>query len=158
MLLWNRLKGLPYDEQNRLLDKIRAWARFRETVAPSGITMSVREVQILSGTPLFTIGAHTVHHSMLAGQNYAQQRFEASESKRQIEEWLAKPVTGFAYPYGNFNEVTQNILKEAGYTYAVSTEAIPATNEADAFALPRIQVKNWCVYEFGSKLNQVVYG
>jgi peptidoglycan/xylan/chitin deacetylase (PgdA/CDA1 family) len=158
MLLWNTLKGLSYDAQNRVLEEIKTWAGFREEVAPPGMTMNVRDVQMLGGTALFSIGAHTVHHSMLAKQNLLQQTFEVRESKRQIEAWLGKQVTGFAYPYGNFSAVTQNILKEAGYAYAVSTESKPATIESDAFALPRIQVKNWSVYEFGSKLNQLVYG
>jgi peptidoglycan/xylan/chitin deacetylase (PgdA/CDA1 family) len=158
MLLWNRLKGLTYEGQNRLLANIKEWAGFREGAGPQGAVMSVREVQMLSATPFFSIGAHTVHHAMLGQQNQAGQRFEVNESKRQIEDWLGKQVNGFAYPYGNFNAVTQSLLREAGYTYAVSTESKPATTEADAFALPRFHVKNWCVYEFGSKLNQVVYG
>lgn len=158
MLLWSRLKSLPYKEQCMAIDNIRAWAGVAEVACSSVQTMSVREVRMLAESPLFSIGAHTVHHAMLARQDRVQQDFEVRESKRQIENWLGKPVTGFAYPYGNFNSVTRDLLQEAGYTYAVSTESKPATMDADPFALPRIQVKNWCVYEFGSKLNELVYG
>ena len=105
---------------------------------------------------LFSIGAHSMHHSMLAEQNVNDQAFEVRESKRQIETWLGKPVKGFAYPYGNYNAVTQTLLREAGFEYAVSTEQKLVTAKDDRFALPRIQIKNWCVYEFASKMNEMV--
>jgi peptidoglycan/xylan/chitin deacetylase (PgdA/CDA1 family) len=156
MILWQRIKPLPYQQQNIILHDIKAWAGAQEHSAPQGQTMEIREMQMLSQNPLFSIGAHSVHHAMLAAQNASDQAFEVKESKRQIESWLRKPVTGFAYPYGNYNEVTQTILKEAGFEYAVSTESKLVTAEDDRFALPRIQVKNWSVYEFAAKINQLV--
>lgn len=156
MLLWHHLKPLAYPHQNAILSQIREWSGQRNIRSGEGATMTVREMQILSGNPLFSIGAHTVHHAMLSQQTPDDQAFEVRESKQQIEKWLGKPVNGFAYPYGNFSSVTQEVLRETGFRYAVSTESKPVTAEDDPFALPRIQVKNWCVYEFASKLNEIV--
>lgn len=156
MLLWYNIKPLTHAEQSRVLADIRAWAGHDRFISQQGVTMSVREMQTLGGNPLFTIGAHTVHHAMLSQQNRTDQAFEVKESKHQLEKWLGKAVDGFAYPYGNYNEVTQSILKEAGFSYAVSTEPKAVTTEDDPYALPRIQVKNWCVYEFAAKLNEMV--
>ena len=156
MLLWQRIKPLPYQHQNKILRDIKDWAGTKEITSSQGVTMDVHEMQMLSQNPLFSIGAHTVHHAMLSEQNANDQAFEVKESKRQIENWLGKPVNGFAYPYGNYNTVTQTLLKEAGFQYAVSTESKLVTLEDDPFALPRIQVKNWCVYEFASKINEMV--
>lgn len=127
-----------------------------ESTSSLGVTMDVHEMQMLSQNSLFSIGAHSVHHAMLSEQNAHDQAFEVRESKRQIENWLGKPVKGFAYPYGNYNKITQQLIKEAGFEYAVSTESKLVTMEDDPFALPRIQVKNWCVYEFASKINDWV--
>ncbi len=156
MLLWERIKPLPYTHQSRILSDIKDWAGTREITSSQGVTMDVQEMQMLSQNPLFSIGAHSVNHAMLSEQNAHDQAFEVKESKRQIENWLGKPVKGFAYPYGNYNSVTQQLLKEAGFEYAVSTESKLVTMEDDPFALPRIQVKNWCVYEFASKINEMV--
>jgi peptidoglycan/xylan/chitin deacetylase (PgdA/CDA1 family) len=156
MLLWHHLKPLAYAQQNAILSDIRSWAGSKEFPSTHGITMSIREMQMLSQNPLFSIGAHSVHHAMLSQQNSQDQAFEVQESKRQIEKWLGRPITGFAYPYGNYNELTQTLLKEAGFSYAVSTESKAVTMDDDPFALPRMQVKNWCVYEFASKLNEMV--
>jgi len=156
MFLWCRLKPLSNAQQTTALDAIKNWAG-RDISCPHGVTMNLREVRMLSQNPLFRIGAHAVHHAMLPEQNPIDQAYEVKESKRQIEKWLDKPVDGFAYPYGNYNFITQRLLKEAGFTYAVSTESKPVTLEDDPFALPRIQVKNWNVYEFASKINEMIH-
>ena len=156
MLLWHNIKPLPYAQQNMVLEEVRTWAGNRNFSGTDGTIMSVREMQMLSQNPLFTIGAHSVHHAMLSQQAPQDQAFEIRESKQQIEMWLGKPVNGFAYPYGNYNGITQKILREAGFRHAVSTEPKAVTMDDDPFALPRIQVKNWCVYEFASKLNALV--
>ena len=156
MLLWHHIKPLTYAQQNRTLDAIREWAAHEAFINADAVTMSVREMQMLSENALFSIGAHSVHHAMLSQQTPIEQAYEVKESKNQIERWLGKPVNGFAYPYGNYNSTTQILLKEAGFKYAVSTEQKAVTREDDPFALPRIQVKNWCVYEFASKLNEMV--
>lgn len=156
MLLWYNIKPLGYAQQTTVIAHIREWAGGALCSSSEGMTMSIREMQMLSQNPLFSIGAHSVHHAMLSQQTEHDQAFEVQESKRQIEKWLGKPVKGFAYPYGNYNETTQTILKDAGFTYAVSTESKPVTADDDPFALPRIQVKNWCVYEFATKLNELV--
>lgn len=157
MILWSRIKALSYEEQIRVVAGIREWAEFQGPESGHGAPMSIREIQMLSENPLFSVGAHSVHHSMLADHGAKEQEFEVRESKRQIEQWLRKPVTGFSYPYGNFNGTTREILRHTGFHYAVSTESKTATREADVFALPRIQVKNWSVYEFALNLNEMVY-
>lgn len=157
MLLWHHIKSLGYAEQQKVMAVIQEWSDFVETYSTEGATMSVREIQMLGDNPLFSIGAHTVNHPMLSVQSAEDQAFELRESKREIEKWLGKRVDGFAYPYGNFNAVTQGLLKETGFQYAVSTEGRPVTPEDDPFALPRIHVKNWSVYEFASKLNEMVH-
>jgi peptidoglycan/xylan/chitin deacetylase (PgdA/CDA1 family) len=157
MLLWSQIKPLAPAQQTRVLNEIRNWANHTGFISSHGVTMSVREMQMLDGNPLFTIGAHTVSHSMLSQQNPIDQAFEVKESKQQIEKWLGKPVSGFAYPYGNYNQATQSLIREAGFKYAVSTESKAVTAEDDPYALPRVQVKNWSVYEFASKLNELVH-
>ena len=102
------------------------------------------------------MGAHTVHHAMLASQSAAEQAFEIRESKRVIENWIGKTVNGFAYPYGNYNADTKTALNDAGFKYAVSTECrsvIPGDNH---FELPRIQVKNWHLPEFTANIRQAM--
>lgn len=156
MILWHHIKPLSYPQQCAIMQALRDWAGFRQHSQEEGVPMSIREVKTLGDNPLFSIGAHSVHHAMLSQQHAEDQAFEVRESKRQIEAWVGKPVDGFAYPYGNYSEQTQTLLRESGFSYAVSTEPKAVTSEDDLFALPRIHVKNWCVYEFASKLKEMV--
>jgi peptidoglycan/xylan/chitin deacetylase (PgdA/CDA1 family) len=156
MLLWHHIKPLPHEGQKEVMAQICDWARYRDECRADAATMNVRELQSLAANSLFSVGAHSVHHPMLSQQSAVDQAFEVRESKRQLENWLGRSVNGFAYPYGNFNSTTQSLLKKMGFAHAVSTESKPVTAEDDPFALPRIQVKNWCVYEFASKLNEIV--
>lgn len=153
MLLWRLVRPLRYAQQNGIITAIRQWADYKTFSTQQSTTMSVREMQMLSQNPLFTVGAHSVHHAMLSRQNPVDQAYEVKESKVEIEKWTGKPVTGFAYPYGDYNAVTQTLLREAGFRYAVSTEPKAVSTGDDPFALPRIPVRNWSVCEFASKLN-----
>jgi hypothetical protein len=85
IVLWQRIKPLSYQIQNAILKEIKSWAGVQEAPSGNGETMDIREMQMLSQNPLFSIGAHSVHHAMLAEQNVADQAFEVKESKRQIE-------------------------------------------------------------------------
>lgn len=154
--LWQHIKPLSYDHQNRTLEELRDWSKLTHVDNKHGAVMKVTDVQALSKNPLFTIGAHTVHHAMLAAQSKTDQAFEVQESKRTLENWTGKQVTGFAYPYGNYNGVTKSVLQEAGFKYAVSTESRVATVSDNLFELPRIQVKNWSVQQLTANINSLI--
>jgi peptidoglycan/xylan/chitin deacetylase (PgdA/CDA1 family) len=66
------------------------------------------------------IAAHTQSHPWLAALPPEQQSREILESKRIIEEYLQRPVTGFAYPYGYPNSfgATASSLVEKEFQYA----------------------------------------
>jgi peptidoglycan/xylan/chitin deacetylase (PgdA/CDA1 family) len=80
---------------------------------------------------------------------------EIAESKRAIEDRLGAPVEGFAYPNGtgaDFTEETKSLLRDAGYTHAVTT--IPGSNEpgCDLFELRRATPWDEDVFAFGLRL------
>jgi peptidoglycan/xylan/chitin deacetylase (PgdA/CDA1 family) len=154
--LWQYLQPLPYTLQSKAISEIRNWSVLRPSKNENAL-MSLKEIQSLSNNPLFSIGAHTVTHARLASQPVADQAFEIKESKRILERWIQKPVTGFAYPYGNYNHETKKILHDSGFAYAVSTEPRYVRAVEDRYELPRIHVKNWKVDDLNKALNQLIY-
>lgn len=155
--LWQRMLPLAHEDQYRVLDQLRAWAGLTQVSAAQGAIMGAYQVQKLGGNSLFSIGAHTVNHAMLGGQEESVQAFEVQESKREIEKLLGKNINGFAYPYGNYSTVTKSLLRDAGYRYAVSTEARAVAAGADLYALPRMQVKNWGALELSFRIRQFIH-
>lgn len=79
------------------------------------------EIRMLDQSGLITIGSHTVDHLNLASQSAEVQHFEIIQGKQDLEAQLGHPVRHFAYPYGAYNSTTLAIVREAGFTTAVTT-------------------------------------
>jgi peptidoglycan/xylan/chitin deacetylase (PgdA/CDA1 family) len=68
------------------------------------------------------IGCHTVTHPYLTRiKDDAALRREIFAAKQRIEQRIGKPVTTFAYPFGQYNERVAAVVREAGFTSARST-------------------------------------
>lgn len=87
--------------------------------------MSLSQLRALEKSNLVEIGAHTEHHIDLSKASAMQATAEIDGSKTTLEKLLPAKVTSFAYPSGRFNQETIQLVKEAGFTNAVST--LPGT-------------------------------
>ena len=67
-------------------------------------------------------------------------------------------MTTIAYPYGNYNHLTLDIVKELQLKAAFTTEERIITRHADPYRLGRFQVKNWNGEEFERQLFTWVKG
>ena len=74
--------------------------------------LTTEQLRELSNDPLCTVGAHCYHHLPLAKLSAEDQKMELYESKRVIEEKIGQPVLFMAFPYGSYNKVTLQILKQ----------------------------------------------
>lgn len=82
--------------------------------------MNEEEIKEIMASGLVELGAHTLDHLYLKFLPENTQRKQIIESKKKLEELFGIQVKTFAYPYGAFSEETVNLVKEAGYTVAVS--------------------------------------
>jgi len=85
------------------------------------------------------IGSHTMSHIALGDSSPEQQQREVSASKAMLEQYVG-PVKFFAYPYGSFTPITQQILEKAGYLGACSGIAGLNSKGVDVYALKRINI------------------
>lgn len=81
--------------------------------------MNREDIQCLARDPLFEIGGHTTSHTDL-GQPSPQINLkkEISEDKSRLEAWSGKPLRWFAFPFGQFKNVSRQAteaIREAGY-------------------------------------------
>jgi peptidoglycan/xylan/chitin deacetylase (PgdA/CDA1 family) len=156
MMLWKACQPLNFREQKKLIEELKKWSGVGTSTLNSSNVMTVDQLCDLSRDPLFEVGAHTVHHAMLSRQEVEAQAYEIRESKVMLENWLNRSITGFAYPYGNYDSTTKILLRDAGFRYAVSTFNSPVTESSDLYELPRVQVKNWNGKEFESQLQKML--
>jgi peptidoglycan/xylan/chitin deacetylase (PgdA/CDA1 family) len=98
--------GVAFPERKLEEEQLMTWAQIAE-VSRNGVA----------------IGSHTHTHGVLATLPEGGQRWELGESKRVLEQRLARPVRTIAYPagsYGNFTPATMRITRECGYTAGFS--------------------------------------
>ena len=109
------------------------------------LMLSWQQVREMSGNGI-TFGSHTLTHPFLTRISRKQAQKEIRLSKEIIEQKTGMPITTFSYPSGNFDSDIKQIVKEAGYSAAVST--IPGYNSThdDVHALKRnvIQLQSVC--------------
>ncbi|MDF2882173.1 MAG: polysaccharide deacetylase [Clostridiaceae bacterium] len=86
------------------------------------------------------IGSHTLDHSKLNKLTYDEQLYNLKQSKKIIDEKLGINCKYLSYPYGEYNKVTINALKEAGYKMAFTTKGKWAYKSNGIFTLNRIYI------------------
>lgn len=104
--------------------------------------MTVEELQELAAAGM-TIGAHTLSHPMLSQAPVDEARYEIAEGRKRLETALQRRVWAFAYPFGDGNSVTPQVLampNVAGYAAAFLNYGGGLGNELPPYALPRIHV------------------
>jgi len=90
-----------------------------------------------------TIGAHTLSHPMLSRQPPELAYAEISESRRRLESALQQRVWAFAYPFGDPQSVTPQVLamaQKTGYDAAFVNFGGGLGTDLPPYALPRVHV------------------
>jgi len=90
-----------------------------------------------------TIGAHSLSHPMLSQLPPELAHAEISESRARLESVLEKPVWAFAYPFGDPQSVTPQVLamtEQAGYQAAFLNFGGGLGAALPPYALPRVHV------------------
>jgi len=87
------------------------------------------------------IGSHTLTHAHLTTLTDADLRAELQDSKKMLEDVLGKPVAGFAYPYGEWDERVREAVIAAGYRYAAITTRGAIGASGDPYTTPRVNIR-----------------
>jgi peptidoglycan/xylan/chitin deacetylase (PgdA/CDA1 family) len=170
--VWQIMLPLLPEEQQQILEELRAWAGVKAETRPTHRPLTLAEVPMLEAGNLITVGSHTVMHSYLSALPFPRQRQEIHANKARLEEILGHSVNSFAYPYGSYTAKTLSLVQEAGFACACSTIpagvrqrrdwAKPTLRDREAssryrFQLPRVEILNWDGEEFARRLSRWFY-
>lgn len=146
------VKHLPMGKRLEMVDEI---SKASGASLPSDLMMSSDQVRALALSGI-EIGAHTRHHPILACETAETARQEIIGSKHDLEELLQVRVDSFAYPNGRPNRDYRpehaEMVKEAGFQCAVSTEPGVVTPRSRLFELPRFTPWSRSLPEFAWRL------
>ncbi len=146
--LYFLLQPLAEQERLRLMDDLLTWAGRKPSTRSECRPVTAEEALALGQAELVGIGAHTVTHPLLSALSPSEQSFEIQRGKEALEELLGRPVSHFSYPYGGLTSETVALVRENGFSCAVTTAGVPVDPGADPFQLPRVPVENWNGDEF----------
>jgi peptidoglycan/xylan/chitin deacetylase (PgdA/CDA1 family) len=155
------LNTLTYEEQQRVLAQLQAWAGAEPRGRDSHRTMTAAELNQLIDGGLIDVGGHTVTHPVLSRLSFDEQMAEIKRGKDRLEEVVGRRVASFAYPYGaitDYKGETVRAVRACGFDHAVSTFADTVRATSDPFQLPRFTVRNWSGEQFAHSLREWIGG
>ncbi|MDP6562052.1 MAG: polysaccharide deacetylase family protein [Candidatus Peribacteraceae bacterium] len=81
------------------------------------------------------IGAHTLRHPKLTEISEVEAKTEIEESKAWVEQITGTSCSMFCYPYGFYNETIKQLVQDAGFNGARTTERLQFAI-SDPFVMP----------------------
>jgi peptidoglycan/xylan/chitin deacetylase (PgdA/CDA1 family) len=152
MEIWKILSPLGYDEQQQAIIQLKEQIGCDSNVRAEYCSMNEDQIVGLANHPLFSIGGHTVSHPSLASVSDELQAQEIGQNKRYLENLTGLTINSFAYPSGQFNDTTIQILKHQGFKVAFTTNHCQIQPCEDPFLLGRFQVDDWTGPEFRKRI------
>lgn len=125
-------------------DRLEAASALYQRVvgAPPPRLMMTTEMISAMARAGFEIGAHTVNHPILKELADDDAREEIQNCRNWLADLLGSPPKSFAYPNGrpgrDFDETHAEMIREAGFDFAVSTRWGCARSGSDIYQLPRV--------------------
>ena len=100
------------------------------------------------------IYSHTMSHCLLETLEISSMQSEISNSKKTLEEKLARKIDFISYPNGSCNRKVMEVVKEAGYQGACNSEMGYFNKGTNNFAIPRFTIKTGWNLETFKKILQ----
>lgn len=132
----SHIKHLQIERRESLAQQIADQA----SLLPTDLMMSSEQLRLLHQSGM-EIGGHTVTHPILAKLTEDQARIEIIDNKKELEKILDTTIHYFAYPNGkpgqDYLKEQIEIVKQASFKAALSTQWGVSTVTADKYQLPR---------------------
>jgi peptidoglycan/xylan/chitin deacetylase (PgdA/CDA1 family) len=87
------------------------------------------------------IGSHTLTHPYLTRLSRAEAAEEIKASRKKLQDLFGRPIEHFCYPYGDLDEATRDLVREAGYKTASTTNPGVNTPADSVFTLKRFTAR-----------------
>lgn len=149
------LRAIKYLDQE---ERDAAAARIAERCAAPPIgDMMMRAHQVRRLRQLgMDVGAHTVSHPILARVAPDAAHAEIRSSRSHLEGILGSRVSLFAYPNGvpqrDYSGLHVEMVRDCGFSAAVSTAWGAASSRSDPFQLPRFTPWDTTALRFGARM------
>lgn len=152
MELWLAVRCLEPPAQAAALAELRDQAGMPVEPRESHRPMTVEQLKKLSRSNFVDVGCHTRTHPALTERPEAVQRAEIAGGRQACANLTGRLPSTFAYPFGDYDPATVELVREAGFEAGCTTDSAAVTPGCDLLALPRLQVEDWSADELARKL------
>ncbi len=124
----------------------RDWSSYKKSSHDDGELMhepklADQDMAEMLSSNRWELGAHTLTHAYLPSLSKSTRSDEILSGKKQLEATFGVSVLSFAYPFGIYESVDVEYVRQAGFRTAVTTnQGISENIFAEMFALRRIKV------------------
>lgn len=102
--------------------------------------MTWNEVRALTASKLISIGSHGCSHTPLTDLDSSIAAEELRRSRNVLETEIGHAPSDFAYPNGDHDTRTADLVREAGYRMAFSTARGYVGAHENPYSLPRLNI------------------
>ena len=139
MEVWATLRTAPGPARREMLDRLVAWAGVSAQTPAADRCMTEAQCAEFLSPGFIDAGAHTLTHPSLPTLSDADKATEIEGSIREASALFGRPVTTFAYPYGDADAATVRVAGGFGLAGACTTQPSSVGRKVDRLRLPRIQ-------------------
>ena len=154
MEIWMHLRDQPSIVIKETINRLTQWSGVAAVNNSGNFPMSKSELLTMASNKYVHTGVHTVTHAALAAFPKSIQQTEITGCKEYLDANIGTEHLTIAFPYGNFNSDTLEIVKSAGMKGAFTTDPKPVTMNTDIYQLGRFQVINMNGEQFKKQLSE----
>ncbi|MBI4118617.1 MAG: polysaccharide deacetylase family protein [Parcubacteria group bacterium] len=132
---------IPLEMRDAFLQRVFLTLGLDEKEFARDLFMSTVEIEEL-GRKGFAIGSHGHTHTPFDRLGEKEVRHEVIKSKEGLGRILGREVTLLSYPQGGAPEYASVVLKEEGFTHALTTEKRGVSETDSQFRIPRYDTNN----------------
>lgn len=154
-LHWLMYNKITVTKRKKWMNQLRKWGKAGSIGRRENWAMQTCEIR--EKCPIVTIGAHTVNHPSLKNLTEQEQRYEISQSIKDLKNLFNRSIDVFSYPFGtknDYDKITINICKEENICKVATNIPGLWTPQCDNYQIPRNIVRNWEIDEFTKKVNK----
>ncbi|MBK7410532.1 MAG: polysaccharide deacetylase family protein [Saprospirales bacterium] len=130
-----RLKKIPNNKKLQILAEAGFYPELE-----FDLPQALSKAQIMEMKPLINFQAHTIFHPCLPKCDKEEAWREIAESKQTLEEEYGFTIDALAYPNGDYSDRDIDLVKRAGYEYAITVDYGFNTLQTDPFKLKRLSI------------------
>jgi peptidoglycan/xylan/chitin deacetylase (PgdA/CDA1 family) len=137
--VWAALRTAGHTERREMLDRLADWAGVPADAPEADRCMTEAQCAEFLAPGFIDAGAHTMTHPSLPSISDAEKATEIEDSIRGSSALFGRPVTTFAYPYGDADDATVRVASRFRLAGACTTQPSCVGGRADRMRLPRLQ-------------------